>query len=201
MTVPCPAWSSPVPGKSGSPKWMPYLLGGRLQAGVCNFTFKNERTKTVGTDEGAHSWKPEQQKVPGCLLVKTVILPSLSFLLPIPSAPCASTCRSCTCIPAVSKNYRGSWLPVEEAQAIVLQHCVTSELLGKKCTLFLKLEVDEVGEVPVGRTAYAAVIHKIEWVFIKLNMKAIQLKPFHDMDEELHCSAAYSDEALWEWMK
>lgn len=55
MTVPCPAWSSPVPGKSGSPKWMPYLLGGRLQAGVCNFTFKNERTKTVGTDEGAHS--------------------------------------------------------------------------------------------------------------------------------------------------
>lgn len=75
---------------------------------------------------------------------------------------------------------------------------MTSELSGKKCTLFLKLEVDEVGEVPVGRTAYAAVIHKIEWVFIKLNMKVIQLKPFHDMDEELHRSAVYSDEASWE---
>lgn len=40
-----------------------------------------------------------------------------------------------------------------------------------------------------------------EWVFVKQNRNAIQLKPFHDTDEELQCLLLYTDEALWEWVK
>lgn len=34
------------------------------------------------------------------------------------------------------------------------------------------------------------------WVFIKQNGNAIQLKPFHDTDEELHCSLVSSEETF-----
>jgi len=37
-----------------------------------------------------------------------------------------------------------------------------------------------------------------EWVFMKQNGNAVQLKLFHDTDEELHCSLVYTDGALWE---